>query len=435
MKKMHLNAPLTVAAGFLGIIPTTIIASVAPTPSVVVDLSAQLQYSPHHNASPGAEALLDVVESSSDNIRTVMVLEHGRIVYDYVRNDIGASDTYNIYSATKSIMSLIIGMLVDEGSLSLDETLGEVFNNSSAWVNVGNADYVRSVTIEEILTMTSGLVDPPVSSESYANVDWEDPTSYVESLGGVHNYGGADLIDSLSYLEVKESSRGEFNYILVSQILGYVVLERTGLTPLALANERIFPLIGIDPDTVEWDENDDGMQHSFSGLRMNPDQMARFGQLFLQRGMAAPDRRVVSENYLEMSLSSQVDLTSLFPGMSFGYLFWKIDGAMMGMGSIDCAQGFGGQAICINDELDRVSVLQIDVGVSDQEFEMTMIRLALSAFSSATSFEGDGYEREKDSGSEANDSAEDVDTNISHVMRLNMVPLLLTTLISVLIAG
>ena len=416
---------------YLPLVATTLLglpATAAATASIV-DLSAELQYSDHHNVSPGAEALLDAIDSSSDNIRTVLVLEHGKIAMSYVRDDIDASDLYSIYSATKSWMSLIVGMLIDEGSLSLDETLGDVFdsNDRSIWPNVAEAEYMQSVTIEELLTMTSGLTDPPFSSESYSDIDWQDPTSSVEDLGGMHNYGGANLIDSLNYLDVA-GTRGEFGYVLTSQIVGYVVLEKSGQTPKEFASEHIFPLIGIAPDEIGWDENEDGMQHSFTGLRLNADQMARFGQLFLQRGLASPDSRsrVVSEEYVEQSLSTQVDASN----MSYGYLFWKIDGAMMGMGSMDCAIGLGGQTICINDEVGRVSVLQMDIGLSESEYGMTMFRLALSAFS--TSFEGDGDGEETSSGDEANDSAGDDDTSDSSRIRLSIGPLLLAAIFSFL---
>ena len=427
---MYRYLPLTAVGALLGLAPTAI--AIASASSSIVDLSTELQYSESHNASPGAQSLLDAIDSSTDSIRTVMVLERGQIVTSYVRDDIDASDTYNIYSATKSFMSLLVGMLIDEGSLSLDDTLGDVFNNSTVWENVDKANYTQSNTIEEMLTMTSSLVNPPVSSEAYSNVDWEDPTSYIENLGGVHNYGGGDLIDSLNYLEVKESGRGDFDYIM-SQILGYVVLERSGLTPLEFATERIFPFIGIDPNAIEWDENDDGMQHSFSGMKLNPDQMARFGQLILQRGLAGPDSRVVSEEYVEKSLSSQIDASSFFPGMSYGYLFWKIDGAMMGMGSMDCAQGFGGQTICINKELERVSVLQMDVGLSDQEYGMTMIRLAITAFSPETSFVGDEEKGEETLDGGAKDTTEGDDTSDSNFVRLSTGSMVVAALISVFV--
>ena len=424
---MHPYLPV-VATALLGL-PSTATATAS-----IVDLSAELQYSDQHNVSPGAEALLDAIDSSSESIRTVLILEHGKIAMSYIRDDIDASAPYSIYSATKSWMSLIVGMLIDEGSLSLDETLGDVFDSddSSIWPNVKEAEYMQSVTIEELMTMTSGLADPPFSSEdSYSDIDWQDPTTSVEDLGGMHNYGGANLIDSLNYLDVG-GTRGEFGYVLTSQILGYVVLERSGRTPKEFANERIFPLIGIAPGEIGWDENVDGMQHSFTGLRLNADQIARFGQLFLQRGLASQDSRVISEEYVEQSLSAQVDASSSFLDMSYGYLFWKMGGAMMGMGSMDCAIGLGGQTICINDELDRVSVLQMDIGLSEEDYGMTMFRLALSAFSPATSFEGVGDGQETSSDNEAKDSAGDATSDSSRI-RLSIGPLLLAAIFSLFV--
>jgi len=102
----------------------------------------------------------------------------------------------------------------------------------------------------------------------------------------------------------------------------------------------------------------------------------------------------------------------------------------MGMGSMDCAIGLGGQTICINDEVDRVSVLQMDIGLSESEWWITMFRLALSAFS--TSFEGDGDGEETSSGDEVNDSAGDDETSDSSRIRLSIGPLLLAAIISFL---
>ena len=94
---------------------------------------------------------------------------------------------------------------------------------------------------------------------------------------------------------------------------------------------------------------------------------------------------------------------------------------MMGMGSIDCAQGFGGQTICINKETERVSVLQMDVGLSEQKYGMAMIRLATIAFSPATSFGDDGA-KDTTEGDETSDS--------KHFVRLSTGSMLVAALIS-----
>mmetsp|Transcript_15440 Transcript_15440/g.31216 ORF Transcript_15440/g.31216 Transcript_15440/m.31216 type:complete len:328 (+) Transcript_15440:185-1168(+) len=302
---------------------------VTAAPTTIVDLSSSdLEYSPSHNANPGADALFATIDSSQDPIRNALVLEHGKVVASYVRDDVNEELPYPVFSITKSWLSLLIGMLIDDGALSLDETLGEVFYdkrciNGIVWEYVDEADFVKNVTIQEMLTMSSGLVDlldltsgsdtPDGGVDGGMEMDWSDP--YV-----LANLGGANLTDALNYLDV--ATKGEFSYVYTSQILGYVVLERSGLTPRQFASERVFPLLGIDDNAIEWDENYDDMQHAFSGLHLNQEQMAKFGQLYLQRGLAgsSPNARVISEEWVEATSSAHA--YPGWPGMTYGYLFW-----------------------------------------------------------------------------------------------------------------
>lgn len=289
--------------------------AIAASPTFV-DLSADLEYSPYHNANPGSDALLDTIASQPDPIRTALVLEHGKIVASYARDDVVADSAYPVFSVTKSWISLMIGMLIDDGALMLNETLGDIFLDKRCpdgviWALVEEADFVQNVTIHEMLTMTSGLVSPAIELDMDL---WSHP--YVQA-----NHGGANLTDSLNYLEI--GTKGELSYVGTSQILSYVIMERSALTPRQFANERIFPLLGIDGSKILWDENYDEMQHAFSGLYLTPEQMAKFGQLYLQKGLAAgssPGSRIVSEEWVQESSSRQADPG--FPGLSYGYLFW-----------------------------------------------------------------------------------------------------------------
>lgn len=308
---------------------TSCVTASSPT---IVDLSSpSLEYSSNHNANPGSDALLDAIASSKDPIRNVLVLEHGKIVASYVRDDVAAELPYPVFSITKSWLSLMIGMLIDDGALAVDETLGDVFYDKRCidgivWEYVEEADFVKNVTIQEMLTMSSGLVDPTfdflaegaggidADTEGNVEMDWSDPAVLA-------NLGGANLTDTLNYLTV-EGTKGQFSYVGTSQIMSYVVMERSGLTPRQFASERIFPLLGIEDSEIKWDENYDSMSHAFSGLHLTQEQMAKFGQLYLQRGLAgsSPDARVVSDEWVEATSSSKANPG--WPGMSYGYLFW-----------------------------------------------------------------------------------------------------------------
>ena len=291
-------------------------AAEADSTPTVLDLSQSFSYAPSFDDSPGSSSLVKTTLSQPKLIRAITVLEKGQIVFEYARDDVDPTQTFPVYSVTKSFVSLIIGMLIDDGILSLDETLGDVFLNKRCidgvlWNKVDQADFVQEVTIEEMLTMTSGLLNPNIDPDE---VDWTDP--YVQA-----NHGDANLTHTLNYLDAS-GEKGEFHYVLTSQILGYVIKERSGLTPRQFAKERIFPLLGISDDEIKWKENHDGLQQSFSGLHLNQEQMSKFGQLYLQRGLAGGDdaSRVVSDRWVEESTTPKIGAG--FPGLSMGYLFW-----------------------------------------------------------------------------------------------------------------
>jgi len=97
--------------------------------------------------------------------------------------------------------------------------------------------------------------------------------------------------------------------------------------------------------------------------------MAKFGQLYLQGGMSAPDSPLISPEWASNSTSPLVEEAYIedaagqgFAG-EYGYLIWLIDGSSLGFpnaGKFYCAIGFGGQDICVHQELERVSVQQRD---------------------------------------------------------------------------
>ena len=179
--------------------------------ATIVDLSQDI---PRDEAaissSPGSKALQEAAKQVP-TLLNFMVIENGSIVSAYNRDDIDPTEVQYVASVTKSWMSLLLGMLVEDGLLSLDTTLGEIFPDDDAWADVtdGSTDFRKGVTIEELLTMTSGL------------------TNNFEGL--LRSPGGESLQDSLSFPDI--GVKGKFDYLISSNIPSYIVIERTGMTP------------------------------------------------------------------------------------------------------------------------------------------------------------------------------------------------------------
>eukprot|EP00531_Pseudo-nitzschia_arenysensis_P005395 CAMPEP_0116156788 /NCGR_PEP_ID=MMETSP0329-20121206/23011_1 /TAXON_ID=697910 /ORGANISM="Pseudo-nitzschia arenysensis, Strain B593" /LENGTH=277 /DNA_ID=CAMNT_0003653879 /DNA_START=37 /DNA_END=866 /DNA_ORIENTATION=+ len=211
-------------------------------------------------------------------------IDDGEVVVDYQRNTVSDDTIYELWSATKAVTSMIIGTILysDEYDLSIDDTLGDIFTNAADWSEIEDEEEVefkKNITIFEILTMTSGLwqVNPitnPLAMISANPLNPFDPP----------NTAGVDLAESLAFNEWNATEKGELNYVYTSNILSYVVLAVTGMTPMEYASVDIWPSLGIDPSKIQWDQNFQGVEAAFSNLKMTARDMAKVAQLYLQKG-------------------------------------------------------------------------------------------------------------------------------------------------------
>jgi len=235
-----------------------------PAP-VVIDLTRDLV--PHDTTdvlkeSPGAKAVIEAA-AADPLIRTAMVLENGKIVAEYVRGDVDPNVPYQIWSSTKSVMGLLIGMAVQEGMLKVDDTLGDIFpDDTGAWINVTDVDFRKAVSVEELLMMSSGLVLPLMDA-------------YGDIFDGGSG-GGGSLQGSMAFPEIGE--KGEFSYLGISNILSYVILQSTGMTPRQYLADKVLPSLGIDDSEINWWQNSDvpPVEFAYHGLELLPWQMVCF---------------------------------------------------------------------------------------------------------------------------------------------------------------
>jgi CubicO group peptidase (beta-lactamase class C family) len=250
-------------------------------------------------------------------------------------------------------MSLLFGIMVEDGLLSLDTTLGEIFTDDDAWADVtdGSTDFRKGVTVEELLTMTSGLVNN------------------FEMLGNSRAVF-AELQESLSIPLI--GVKGEFSYLVSSQIPSYIIVKLTGMTPRQYLAKHVMRKVGIGEDEYDWRHNDEGVQEGGGAMLLTPMEMAKFGQLYLQGGRTNPsnDERVISQEWIDASFTQHAttdyssipgvdDLLGKVNGTPHGYLFYGLYEHPSGS-TVYCAMGSGGQFICVDRDLGRVAVQQME---------------------------------------------------------------------------
>lgn len=316
--------------------------------NIIIDLSKDLpEDAVAMDSSPGAAALYGVA-SSDPLIRAAVVLERGKVVAKYLREDVDETSPMPTHSVTKSWMSLLVGLMAENNLLAINETLGDIFDNDSAWSGVSDETMAirKAVTVEEMLTMTSGLVLPPI----YALA----PSSMSVLTDPNNLWGGSSLSNSLAYPDI--GPKGEFSYLPVCNIFSYVVKERTGMSPRDYLAKNVLTHLGIIESAYNWEQNLESMEYSFHGLDLTPSQMAKFGQLYLQGGRTGPandQQQVIAQSWVESSLTTHS--MDLIRKAEYGYLFWKF------APNVYCAVGMAGQDICIDQNTERVVVQQRDI--------------------------------------------------------------------------
>ncbi len=283
--------------------------------------------------------MLETIDQRDYGIDAIVVVRNGVKVLDAHVDPFKAGERHVIYSCTKSVVSALIGIAIEQGYIKgLDQPVLELFPDHT-FANL-DADK-ESLTIEDLLTMSTGL-------------DCQD--SYLYRWKGLNEmWESDDWVQYVLDLPMIAPPGEKFEYCNgASFLLSVIIQETTGMTAREFAKEHLLAPLSIT--NVEWETNPQGIDLGYAGLYMLPQDMAKFGQLFLQEG-EWDDQQIVPAEWVATSTSKHISGT-LQPG--YGYQWWVTTyGATM-------ALGYQGQYIVVIPELDLVVVFVSEL--PDQNF-------------------------------------------------------------------
>lgn len=218
-----------------------------------------------------AEALRRLVErAAATHSSALVVLRHGRLVGQWYFDDL--STPTETMSATKSVTSVAIGFLLDDGHLrSLDEPVATFFSEWKDGVHDG-------ITVRHLLNHTSGLHADRTTERIYASGDFV----HFALGSGIDAAPGAEFF---------------YNNSAVNLLAG-VVERASGRSLDRYLGEKLFAPLGIRE--VTWSHDDKGNPHGMSGLQIHAADFAKVGQLMLQGGLWN-GKRVLSESWIRES--------------------------------------------------------------------------------------------------------------------------------------
>jgi CubicO group peptidase (beta-lactamase class C family) len=277
------------------------------------------------------QEMFSVIDDQDLNFHGVVVLRNGHIVAERYYPPFYLGTSHAIYSCTKSVMSALIGIALDEGLIEdLDQSVLGLFPEY-AFDNVNAAK--ESMTLEHLLKMQSGL-------------EWEDGVPTYIEMGKQD-----DLIHYVLDRPMAAEPGSTFEYCSGCSHLLSIIIQRTSEEgTLAFAQKHLFDPLGIT--NVIWEQDRSGYPNGGWGLALAPRDMAKFGYLYLNNGVWEGNQ-IIPTAWVDVSTAQQVHVSD---DTAYGYQWWIYPSSGM-----YAARGYQQQAIFIHPELNLVVAITAEI--------------------------------------------------------------------------
>lgn len=299
---------------------------------------------------------IDAVAKANQDLHSIMIVKGGKVVKERWMGEGERNKPHTLFSVSKTFTASAIGFAVDEGKLKVTDKVISFFPDKlPAEVN----DNLKELEIRHLLTMSSGHdVDPTavVRKKGNENIDWVK-AFLAEPF--VHKPGSYFVYNSLA-----------------TYMLSAILQKVTGEKVIDYLYPRLFRPLGIVGAT--WSESPQGINCGGWGLSLKTEDLAKMGQLFLQKGKWN-GKQLLSEEWIDEATTSKI--ASLPAGVKpenvkvkksdsdwlqgYGYQMWRC------RHNAFRADGANGQYIIVIPEKDAVIAMTANIG--DMQAEINLI--------------------------------------------------------------
>ncbi|MHA1551359.1 MAG: serine hydrolase domain-containing protein [Candidatus Heimdallarchaeaceae archaeon] len=285
------------------------------------------------------DSMFDYIDSHEYYIESLLVIKDGYLVVEEYLQEDTAETRQIVYSVTKSFMSTLIGIAIDEDYIeSVNQKMFDFLYDAS----IPNIELKENITIYHLLTMTSGIA-------WNENVPFDSPLNNKTQMKASDNW-----VEYVLSCEMDCEPGTTFNYNTGgSHLLSAILEEAIGNSSLEYATEHILDSLGIS--NISWFQDPQGIYFGGSLLELLPRDMAKFGYLFLNNG-SWDGTQIISKEWVQDAANATIYVNSEY---SYGYQWWYYT-----LKNYYFASGLYMQQIFVISEYDIVVVITADERVN-----------------------------------------------------------------------
>ncbi len=286
---------------------------------------------------------IQAADASVDTIHSFMLVRHGKVVSEAWWTPYDAKTPHTFFSLSKSFTSTAVGLAVQEGLLSIDDPVIKFFPDE---LPAEPSQNLKAMRVRDLLTMTTGHHDEDIatfpfnSQESLAKKFLELPVAHKPGTFFVYN-------TPATYMQ------------------SAIVQKVTGQSVLEYLRPRLFDPLGIE--NPQWQADAHGISLGGFGLSGRTEDIAKFGQLYLQKGKWQ-GKQLVPATWVELATARHVSNGSNPESdweQGYGFQFWRSrHGFYRGDGAF-------GQFCLVLEEFD--AVVAITSGTRDMGHVMNLV--------------------------------------------------------------
>ena len=252
-------------------------------------------------ASAAVLDFLNAIEQSGQEVHSFMLVKNGCVVAEARWSPYGPNIPHTMFSLSKSFASTAVGMAVSEGYFTVEDTVLSFFPDAAPeHVN----EHLVAMRVKHLLSMSTGH-DVKTFPFMYERADGNWARGFFETPV-IHPPGTHFLYNTGA-----------------TYMLSEIIQRTTGSKLLDFLRPRLFEPLGIKNPT--WQESPHGVTLAGIGLSITTEDIARLGQLYLQKGVWQ-GKRLLSEAWIEEATSAQVsngDDPKSDWAQGYGYQFWR----------------------------------------------------------------------------------------------------------------